>query len=114
MEKTLMLGKTESRRRSKRQDEMAGEHHRLNRHELEKTLGDGERQGNLVCCSPWGCKELDMTERLNYSNNALKTWLSLCLDFSSSSSFLAPLSLHSCCGSHVFLSRGPWTNEFPS
>ena len=35
---------------------------RLNRHEFEQALGDGERQGSLVCCSPWSRKESDMTE----------------------------------------------------
>ena len=40
---------------------MAGQHHRCNEHELGQTLGDGERQGGLVCCSPWGCKESDST-----------------------------------------------------
>ena len=40
-------------------------HHRLNRHEFEQVQGDSERQESLACCSPWGCKELDMTERLN-------------------------------------------------
>ena len=39
-------------------------HHRLNRHEFEQTLGDGEGQGSLVCCSPWGSKESDTTEQL--------------------------------------------------
>ena len=48
-------------------DEMAGWRHRLNRHELEQTLGDGEGQGSVVCCSPRGGKESDITERL--SNN---------------------------------------------
>ena len=48
---------------------MAGWHHRCNGHELGKTLGDGEGQGGLACCSPWGCKESDMTGHLNYSNN---------------------------------------------
>ena len=43
------------------EDEMVGWHHRLNGHEFEQTLGDGERQENLVCCSLWGCKESDMT-----------------------------------------------------
>ena len=47
------------------EDEMVGWQHRLNGHELEQTLGDGEGQGSLVCCSPWGLKELDMTEQLN-------------------------------------------------
>ena len=47
------------------EDEMVGWHHRLNGHEFEQVPGDGEGQGNLVCCSPRGRKELDMTERLN-------------------------------------------------
>ena len=46
-------------------DEMVGWHHRLNGHEFEWTPGVGDRQGGLLCCSPWGCKEWDMTERLN-------------------------------------------------
>ena len=41
------------------EDEMVGWHHRLDRHEL--TLGDSDEQGGLVCCSPWGPKESDMT-----------------------------------------------------
>ena len=40
---------------------MVGWHHRFNRHEFEQALGDGEGQGSLGCCSPWGRKELDMT-----------------------------------------------------
>ena len=36
------------------EDEMAGWHHPLNRHEFEQTPGDSEGQGNLVCYSPWG------------------------------------------------------------
>ena len=47
------------------QDEMIGWHHWLNGHEFEQTQGDSEGQGSLVCCSPWGCKEWDMTEQLN-------------------------------------------------
>ena len=43
------------------EDEMVGWHHQFNGHELGQTLGDGEGQGNLVCCSPWGSKESDMT-----------------------------------------------------
>ena len=49
---------------------MVGWHHRLNRHEFEQTLEDGEGQGILVCCSPSGHKESDMTERLNNNNNS--------------------------------------------
>ena len=50
------------------EDEMVGWHHQLNGHEFEETPGDGKGQGSLVCCSPWGHKESDMTYRLNNSN----------------------------------------------
>ena len=53
---------------------MVGWHHRFNGREFEQTLADGEGQGNLACCSPWGHKELDMTEQLK--NNKLEE--SLC------------------------------------
>ena len=46
-------------------DKMVGWHYRLDGHEFEKTLGDSEGQESLACCSPWGRKELDMTEQLN-------------------------------------------------
>ena len=66
LEKTLMLGKTEGRRRRGRQeDETAGWHHRLNEHEFEQAPGVGDGQGSLECCSPSGRKELDTTEQLN-------------------------------------------------
>ena len=58
------------------EDEMVGWHHWLDGHEFEPTLGDSEGQGGLVCCSPWGHKESDTTERLNnsmiYKSNADK------------------------------------------
>ena len=47
------------------EDEMSGWHHLLNGHEFEQAPRDGEGQGCLVCCSPWGCKELDTTQWLN-------------------------------------------------
>ena len=47
-------------------DEMVGRHHRLDGHEFEQALGIGDGQGSLVCCSPWGPKELDMTNGLNW------------------------------------------------
>ena len=47
------------------EDEIVGWHHRLSEYEFKHTLGDGERQGSLACCSPWGHKESDMTEQLN-------------------------------------------------
>ena len=48
---------------------MLGLHHRLNGHESEQALGDGQGQGSLVCCSAWGRKESDTTEQLNNSNS---------------------------------------------
>ena len=50
-------------------DEMIGWDHRLDGHEFEQAPVVGDGQGNLVCCSPWGHKESDMTERLNSNNN---------------------------------------------
>ena len=47
------------------EDEMIGWHHRVYGHEFEQAPGVGVEQGILACCSPWGCKEVDMTEQLN-------------------------------------------------
>ena len=47
------------------EDEMVGWHHQLNGHEFEQTLRGGGGQGGLACCSPWGHKEWDKTERMN-------------------------------------------------
>ena len=47
------------------ENEMVGWHHRLEGHEFEQTPRDGEGQGSLACCSPWGGKESDTTEQLN-------------------------------------------------
>ena len=44
---------------------MVAWHHQLKGPEFEQTLGDSEGQGSLACCSPWGCKESDMTEQLS-------------------------------------------------
>ena len=49
------------------EDEMDGWHHQLNGYEFEWASGVGDGQGSLACCSPWGHKELDTTERLNWS-----------------------------------------------
>ena len=46
------------------EDEMVGWHHPVNGREFEQSLGNGEGQGSLACCSTWGCKESDMTEQL--------------------------------------------------
>ena len=55
-------------------DEMAGWHYWFNGHELGQTSGDGEGQGGLACCSPWSCKESDMTGWLN-NNNVLYVYI---------------------------------------
>ena len=47
------------------EDEMAGWLYRVNELEFEQAPGDNEGQGSLACCTPWGHKELDMTEQLN-------------------------------------------------
>ena len=58
LEKSLMLGKIEGRRRSRHQRmRWAGWQNQWDRDELGQTLGDGEGQGGLMCCSLWGCKE---------------------------------------------------------
>ena len=44
------------------EDKMVEWHHQFNGHDFEQTPGYSEGQGSLVCCSPWVCKELDMTE----------------------------------------------------
>ena len=48
------------------EDEMVGWHLQLNEHEFEQAPGVGDGQGSLACCSPWSCKESDMTERLHF------------------------------------------------
>ena len=52
------------------EDEMVGWHHQLNGHEFGQAPRDGEGQGSLACCSPWGRKESDTTEQLNNNNDA--------------------------------------------
>ena len=61
-----MLGKIEGKReKGTTEDEMVGWYHRLDGHEFEQVPGVGDRQGSLVCCSPWGRKESNMIEQLN-------------------------------------------------
>ena len=62
LEKTLMLGKIEGRRRGGQRMRWLDRHHQLDGQEFEQTLGDGEGQGSLMCCNPLGCKELDTTK----------------------------------------------------
>ena len=51
------------------EDEMVGWHHQLNGHEFEQAPGVDDGQGSLACCSPWGRKESDITELLNWNWN---------------------------------------------
>ena len=51
------------------EDEMVGWHHWLDGREFEQTPGNGEGQGSLACYSPWGHKELDTTEQLNWTDD---------------------------------------------
>ena len=64
LEKTLMLGKIEGRSRRRRQ-RMRWLDGITNSTDIEQTLRDSEGQETLACCSPWGCRESDRTERLN-------------------------------------------------
>ena len=66
--KSWLIGKDRDSGKDRRQeakemtkDEMVGWHHRLDEHEFEQAPGDGERQGSLVCCSPWSRRELNKT-----------------------------------------------------
>ena len=71
LEKSLLLGNIEGRRkRGLSKDEMAGWHHWCDGHELGQTSGDGEGQGGLVCCTPWGCKESNM----NWASEQQQWW----------------------------------------
>ena len=72
--KNWLIGKDPDAEKDQRQekkgtteDEMVGWHHRLDGHEFEQVLGVGDGQGSLVCRSPWGCKESDTTEWLNWT-----------------------------------------------
>ena len=67
LEKTLMLEGLGAGGKGTTEDEMAGWHHRLNRHEFEQTPGDSERHGCLACCRPRGPKESDTTEQLKWT-----------------------------------------------
>ena len=60
-----MLENLKSEEKGTTEDEMVDWHHRLNRHEFEQAPGVGDGQGSLECCSRWGHKKTDTTERLN-------------------------------------------------
>ena len=54
------------------EDEKVGWHHQLNGHKFEQALGVGDGQGGLACCSPWGRRELDTTEGLNWIDGKMQ------------------------------------------
>ena len=62
LEKTVMLGKIEGRKRGTTEDKMVEWYHRFIGPEFEQALEVGEGEGSLECCSPWGRKESDTTE----------------------------------------------------
>ena len=74
LEKTQILGKIEGRRRRGWQRMRWLDGIRVNGHDFEQALGDGEGQGSLACCSPWGCRELDTTKKLNNDNTRTRLW----------------------------------------
>ena len=57
------------------EDEMVAWHHQLHARESEQALRDGDGQGGLACCGPWGRKESDTTERLNNNNIGLHEFI---------------------------------------
>ena len=72
--KTWLIGKYADAGKDRRwekkgsvENEIVGWHQWLNGHESVQALGAGDGQGSLVCCSSWSCKELDMTEQLNWT-----------------------------------------------
>ena len=77
LEKTPMVGNIEGSKRRGWQNEMVGGHHWLDGHEFEQALGVGNGQGSLACCSPWGCKESNTTEQLNWTDKLFYLLFSL-------------------------------------
>ena len=78
--KNRLIGKDPNARKDWRQeekgtteDEMVGGPHRLSGHEFGQALGVGDEQGGLACCSPWSCKESDMTKWLNWQKHDKNT-----------------------------------------
>ena len=76
--KTLMLGKIEGRRR-RGWHEMTGWHHQLNGHEFEQAVKDGEGEGSLVCCSPWGQSRMPLSNRTTAHTRRTPEWEALLL-----------------------------------
>ena len=66
-EKDPDAGKEWRQEKGTTEDELVGWHHQLHQHEFEQALGVSDGQESLACCSPWGRKESDMMEQLNWT-----------------------------------------------
>ena len=107
LEKALMLGETEGRRRRGWEDEMVGWHHRLDGQEFAHAPGVGDEQGSLTCCSPWGCKKSDRTEQLNWPKLNRNGKMNFSQRFNFSSSLVSEIlfKIHTYVSNQFFSSR---------
>ena len=85
-----------------REDEMFGWHHLLSGHEFEQASGVGDEQGSLVCCSPWGCKQLDSTERLIWTELNWTSFSEIMNPTQFTESYRFQLYIHSYFTEHCF------------
>ena len=91
------------------EDEMTGWHHQLDGHEVGQAPGTGDGQGSLACCSLWGCKESDTTERLNWTSSKKQasfnfmTAVIICSDFGAQENKI-------CHGFHSLPIYLPWSD----
>ena len=93
------------------EDKMVAWHHWLNGHEFEQTPGVGDGQGGLVCCSPWGCKESDMTEWLNWTElNASQVMLPSKSPKTAERVFYGSTNLYSLTGKGAMKNGRGWTS----
>ena len=91
------------------EDEMVGWHHQLNGHEFEQSLGVGDGQWSLVCCSPWGCKELGTTEWLNCGSAGKESACNVA-DLGWSLGWEDPLEYRDATHSSILAWRIPWVH----
>ena len=89
-------------------DEMVGWHHGLDGHEFEQAPGVGDGQGGLVCYSPWGHKESDMTEQLNWTKLNILSTNSFSVEIVQNH-FCSYIKSESHSFSHGWLFITPWT-----
>ena len=82
LEKTPILGRLKQKEKGVAEDEVVTQHHQLNGHELGQTLGDGEGQRGLECCSPWGHKESETTGQLNKNSFHIQKYCAIMIHYS--------------------------------